>query len=344
MKALRKLQDGVGHVELVEIDSPRPQAGEVLVEVKRAGICGTDLHILHGRFSKVRPPVTMCHEFCGVITEHGEGVRNWNVGDRITSETSASYCGECEYCQAGQTQLCDQRVGFGYATDGAFASYIRVRQELLHKLPDHVSFTEGALSEPLAVATHVVMERSSIQDGDIVLVTGPGTIGIMVAEVAKAMGATVIITGIEKDKERLELAQTVGVEYCVQVDHEDLQATISPLTKGYGVDIAYECTGSLPGIQDCLSAVRKGGEMVQVGLHGRNLELAYDAIALREINLRGSFAHNRESWNKAMNLLEEQRVRLAPLVSGEYPLDQWREAFERFEKGEGLKYLLYPEV
>ena len=342
MKALRKLQSGPGHVELVEVDRPVPGRGEVLVEVQRAGICGTDIHILHGRFAKARPPVTLSHEFCGAIAELGAGVTAWQIGDRITSETSAHFCGTCRFCREGQTQLCAERLGFGYATDGAFARYIRVRADLLHRLPDTVSFTEGALSEPLAVATHIVMERSACGKEHLALITGPGAIGLAVLLVVKAVGARAIITGVERDRDRLALAKKLGADRVVHVDRDLLSPIVSEMTDGFGVDVAFECTGSAAGIRDCIGNLRKAGELVTVGLQGKPVEIDYDSLIFKEINLRGSFAHNKQSWNKAMDLLDQGRVNLRPLVTAEYPLDQWQEAFRCAEAGEGVKYLLYP--
>ena len=342
MKALRKLKDGYGNIDIVDLPKPIPGKGEVLVEVKFTGICGTDIHIFNGRYSKTRPPVTLGHEFSGVVAELGPDVDNWEVGDRITSETSAYFCGKCRYCKDGMTQLCEDRLGFGYAADGAFAQFIKVNSGLLHKLPDQISFREAALCEPLAVATHVVMERSSVKPGDIVLVAGPGTIGNMVAQVAKAVGAIVIVSGVEKDKERLLLAKKQGVDYCVQLDKEDLYEKVAGLTDGYGADVAFECTGVAAGLDDCIRCLHKGGELVSVGLHGKPMEMDIDNLTLREINLVGSFAHNKASWIKAIELLDKRKVQLEPVIAGEYPLDSWQEPFKLFDEGKGLKYLLYP--
>ena len=342
MKALRKLRRGPGHVDLVNVDPPRPGEGEVIVAVQYAGICGTDIHILHDLYSKARPPVTLGHEFCGTISELGPNVQGWNVGDRVTVESAAEFCGVCEFCRSGQTQRCEERQGFGSGKDGAFASFTATRQDGLYRLPDHVSFQEGALCEPLAVAVHAVMERSSLEPGKSVLITGPGPIGLLVLQVAKAVGARVIISGIQGDAERLKLAERIGADHFIQMEGQDPQYLIHELTGGMGVDVAFECSGAPGALKDCLQGVRKGGEMVQVGLFGRPLELDYDVITFKEVQIKGSFTHNRGTWQKAIDLLRDRKVDLTSLVSREFPLDQWEEAFGLFEKGVGLKYLLYP--
>jgi L-iditol 2-dehydrogenase len=342
MKALRKLKRGPGNVEVVDIIRPSIQEGMVIVGVQRTGVCGTDVHILHDLFPRVRPPVTLGHEFCGVVVEIGPNVQSWKVGDRVTVDCTASFCGVCPFCQSGQTQLCDQRLGLGSSRDGGFASFVSVRQETLHRLPDHISFQEGALCEPLACATHALMEMSSTESGNAVLVTGPGTIGLLVLQVAKAVGATVFVTGTQRDEERLQLAIRMGADHCIQIDQQNLVPLILDFTNRYGVDVAFECSGAINALKDCISCVRKGGEIVQVGLFGQSVELNYDEITFKEIRIKGSYAHNRGSWEKAIDLLRNRKVDLNSLVTKEFPLNRWDEAFKLFEEGVGLKYLLFP--
>ncbi len=342
MKALRKLRRGPGHVELVDVDPPRPANGEVIVKVQYAGICGTDIHILHDLYPKAIPPVTLGHEFSGIVSELGPDVEVWRVGDRVTVESAAEFCRECEFCRSGQTQRCEKRQAFGSGMDGAFASFVVTRQDGIHRLPDHISFQEGALCEPLACAIHAVMERSSVEPGKTALVTGPGPIGLLVLQVAKAVGTTVVISGTQGDEERLKLANRMGADHCVQIDQQDLNSFIQELTGGMGVDAAYECSGAEGALSDCLQAVRKGGEIVQVGLFGGRIQLNYDDVTFKEVQVKGSFTHNRSTWEKAIDLLRDRKVDLTSLISREFPLNQWEEAFRLFEKGMGLKYLLYP--
>lgn len=343
MKALRKLERGKGHMAVVEVPEPKAQKGEVVIQVRRAGVCGTDIHNYHGLFPRLRPPITLGHEFCGVIAEIGPGVTGWKIGDRVTADTWAGSCGVCRYCKAGRTHLCGQRLGYGSSREGGFASFVAVRQESLHRLPDHVTFREGALCEPLACAVHAVKEISSIRTGSVVLITGPGPIGLLVLQVAKAEGAIVIISGRKRDEERLKVARHLGADETVQIEEEDLGAVVSRLTEGYGVDIAMECSGAAGGLNDAIQWICKGGEIVQVGLFGDVASgIRYDDATLKEVQIKGIYAHNQGTWKKTVEILAQKKVDLAPLVSGEYPLDQWPQAFKLFEEGVGLKYLLYP--
>jgi len=340
-KALRKLEPGPGLLDVVETPEPVPGPGQVLIRVRRAGVCGTDIHIWHGLFGKARPPVTLGHEFAGEVVGLGQGVDEWRLGDRVTVESEAFSCGRCQHCLQGWTNLCSERLAYGYSLDGAFAPLVAVRRDAPHLLPEQVSFEEAALGEPLAVAVHAVMEVSAVAPGQKVLITGPGTIGLIVLQVAKAAGAEVIISGLEADQTRLSLAAELGADHCLRSDRDDLPALVQELTGGAGLVLALECSGAAGGLNDCLACLGRRGEVVQVGLFGRPAAVDLDQAVLKEIVLKGSFAHCRSSWDKAVRLLEEKKVSLKPLISGQFALEDWRRAFELFERGTGLKYLLY---
>lgn len=342
MKALRKLADGEGHVELVEIPTPAPGPGQVLLKVKSVGICGTDLHIWEGRFDKVRPPVTLGHEFAGEVAELGPGVEGWQIGQPVVSESQASSCGECVYCRQGQSNLCPQRLAYGYGVDGGMAEYALVRAGGLHALPESVSFSQGAMVEPLAVAVHAVMERGVAFDQGPALVSGPGPIGLLVLLVLVQAGAPVLICGTSKDQARLDLAARLGAAATVMVDREDLSRSAREFTKGEGFAAAWECSGAGPALSAALTNVRRQGSVVQVGLAGGPATLDLDQLTLKEVTLRGAFVHNRGTWERAVQLLGEGALDLTPLISAQMPLSEWRRAFELSRDQAGIKYLLRP--
>ena len=342
MKALCKTAHGPGHVAIVDVPEPVPQKNQVRLRVAFGGICGTDLHIYHGKFSKVRPPVTLGHELSGIVDRIGEGVTRWRPGDQVTVESEAHSCGDCVHCRNGRPNLCTERLALGYGVDGGFAEAIVVRQSALHRLPENVSLEEGALCEPLSVAVHAVKERSCMQAGDWILVTGPGPIGLLVLQVARAAGGRVIVTGTAQDSDRLRLAEKLGAAAAVQIDLVDLRDQIDVLTQGEGMALAFECSGVAPAMSDCLRCVRSGGEIVQVGLYGAGVLLDVDQFAMREISLKGAFVHTHETWTKAIELMAAGAVDLKALISGNFPIDQWKEAFQRSESAQGIKYLLHP--
>jgi L-iditol 2-dehydrogenase len=342
MKALMKVQRGDGVVGLREVKDPRPAPDEVLVEVKKPGICFTDIHILHDEFPKAKPPFIMGHEFSGVIRELGREVRDWKVGDRVVSETAARFCGRCRFCLTGDNQLCPERKAYGYVYDGAFANYMVIRSGLLHRIPDRVSDSEAALSEPLACCTHAALERVRVDPGETVLVTGPGAIGLLMLQVLKSTGATVILCGVHSDGERLRLGERLGADRAIDLEKEDLASAVMEITRGYGVDKSFECAGAAAAAGQCIALTRKGGTLIQIGLFGRPVELPFEEVALKELTVVGSFAQRKSSWGLGLKLLGDRTVKTGPLVSREYPMDRWEEAFRKSEGRAGIKYLLVP--
>ena len=188
------------------------------IEVKYAGICGSDIHTYEGHY-KVAVPVTLGHEFSGEVVEVGEGVTDFKPGDRVTSETTFYICGECEYCKSDDYNLCNHRKGLGTQHDGGFTNYLIARKESVHLLPEHVDYQSAAMTEPLA-CTHHAVSKTDIHEGDIVVVIGPGPIGLLTAQVAKSRGAKVIITGLTNDKVRLDKAKELGIDYTVNTQEE----------------------------------------------------------------------------------------------------------------------------
>ncbi|MFW9933792.1 MAG: alcohol dehydrogenase catalytic domain-containing protein, partial [Candidatus Thorarchaeota archaeon] len=214
MKALMKIARGTGNIEIRDIEKPKPARGEVLIEVAAAGICGTDMHIRQDH-SFYTPPVVLGHEYAGTVVEVGDGVKDIHLGDRVTSPAT-QYCGHCYQCKNAHVNRCTaegKRILGVSLANGGFAKYVSVPEYVLHKVPDGLSLQEAALSEPAACVVRCVAERSPIAPGDVVLVQGPGTMGLIATQVAKAMGAAkVIVTGITSDQWRFEIAKSVGAD------------------------------------------------------------------------------------------------------------------------------------
>ena len=343
MKGIVKFGRGPGQIEVREVKDPEPQAGEVKIEVKASGICGSDIHVFHDEIDlPIRTPVVMGHEFCGVIVELGEGVNDWHVGDRVTSETAFSVCEKCVYCRTGQYQMCKERKGIGFWFDGSFADFIVVPGKRVHKLPQNVDFIAGALCEPLACVTHGVMELSQIHSGDSVLVTGVGAIGLLAAQVARSEGGRVIISGVSEDIKRFELAKEMGFNELVNVQEMDIFRYIEEMTNGGGVDVVLECSGAPEAARMGIKAVKKRGVYTQIGLFGKPIEINFEAIAYKELQVSGSFSQRWIAWETALKLLELKIVETEPLVTDIYAFRDWEAAFNKFEKRQGTKIILQP--
>jgi len=343
MKGIVKFARGRGQIEVREVKNPEPQAGEVKIEVKATGICGSDIHVFHDEIDlPIRTPVVMGHEFCGVIVSLGKGVTGWHVGDRVTSETAFSVCEKCVYCRTGQYHLCKERKGIGFWFDGSFADFIVVPEKRVHNLPENVDFIAGALCEPLACVTHGIMELSQIHSGDTVLVTGVGAIGLLAAQVARSEGGRVIISGISEDVKRFELAESMGFHELVNVQEMDIFQYIEEMTNGGGVDVVLECSGAPEAARTGIKLVKKRGVYTQIGLFGEPFEINFEAIAYKELRVGGSFSQRWIAWETALKLLELKKVETKPLVTDIYPLHEWQAAFNKFERRQGTKIVLQP--
>ena len=345
MKGLVKFAEGPGNLEIREVPEPQVQPGQVKIEIKAAGICGSDIHIYHSDIAiPVRSPVVIGHEFSGVVVAVGEGVTTCKVGDRVSSETAYSYCGKCHNCKTGRYNLCDDRKTLGYWYNGAFAKYTVVPGDRIHKLPDSISFEEGALLEPAACVSHATMDLASMQAGDVVLVSGPGAIGLIAMQIAKAHGAFVIVSGTNVDTDRLKFAEKLGADRIVDVTKEDLLEVVKSLTHDErGVDVVLECSGSGRATAAGIEAVRKQGQFVQIGLAGKPFELNFDRICYKEIKVTGSLGSVWTAWRNAIRLVETKQLNLRDLISHEFKLTDWEKGFDVFENKEGLKVLFRPE-
>lgn len=343
MKAVVKYREGKGFVELRDVPVPTPGPHEVRIKVEYAGICASDLHILNYDIAiTIKPPVVMGHEFSGIIDQVGPEVRGWNVGDRVVAEANYQVCGTCRYCTSGFYNLCANRRVLGYWFNGAFAPYTVVPALRLHALPAEISFEQGALIEPTACVVHGVCELVKIENGDIVLVTGPGAIGLTALQVAKAAGAKVLVAGTAEDRTRLGIAQRLGADWTLDVSTEDLIAKVNELTSGMGVDVAIECAGNDRAVRSGIDAVRKQGQYLQLGLLGRNMEIRFDSLAYKEIKAVGSISSRDVSWKRAIALIQRGQVHPEALISKPRALEDWENAFRIHEEKKELKILFRP--
>lgn len=342
MKAVMKVARGEGHVEVREADVPRPGPGQVLIRVRAAGICGTDLHIYHDEF-KTNPPVILGHEVAGEVVAAGPET-DAPVGARVTTETYFSTCGQCRYCRDGQTNLCLQRKSIGSGVNGGFTDYVVVPARNLHVLPATIDFEAGALTEPLACVVHGVLNMRTVNAGDVAVIAGPGAIGLLTLQVVKAAGATAVMLGTDADAHRLALARELGADYTLNVQQEDAAAHVAAITdEGLGADVVYECSGAGPAASALLPLVRRRGRYAQIGLFGKPVAWDLDQVCYKELTVTGSNASVPSSWQRALRLMAAGTVRTAPLITHRYPVTAWREAFDVFEAKAGVKTLFLPE-
>jgi L-iditol 2-dehydrogenase len=342
MKAVVKFARGVGNVELRDVPEPQVAPGLVKIHVRAAGICGTDIHIYKDEFRSV-PPVILGHEVAGEVVELGDNVDGVLLGSRVTTETYFSTCGRCRYCRSGQNNLCLSRRSIGSGVDGGFTNYVVVPQKNVHLLPTNVDCEAGALTEPLACVVHGVLSAPSVTPGDVAVIAGPGTIGLLTLQIVKAASATVVMLGTNGDERRLELARSLGADHAINVQQQNPEALIKELTiDGLGADVVYECAGAGSAAAQLLTLVRRRGRYVQIGLFGKPIAWDLDQVCYKELLVTGSNASVPSSWSRAIHFLKSGIVQTKPLISDRYSVEQWETAFNRFEGKLGIKILLVP--
>lgn len=328
MQALVKIGTGPESVQLQPFVRPPARAGYAVLQVRAAGVCGTDLHLAQDEYA-CEPPVIMGHEILGQVADvHAEDDQVW-LGADVVTETYFSTCERCDRCRAGQRNLCPERRSLGSFEDGGFAPYVLVPIIGLHRLPESLTGMDAVLAEPLACVTHCLLDPPVIGSGDSVLVTGPGAMGQLAAQVAHAQGADVCLLGLPQDAERLAVAAELG-----------LRTSTTPPTTAY--DVVIECSGSAAGARTALAAARRGGHYVQVGIFGSDVSLPADLILYKELTVTSGFASTATSWRRAMSLIEQGRVTLGPLITQQVPLADWARAFSSAANGEGIKTVIVP--
>jgi alcohol dehydrogenase/L-iditol 2-dehydrogenase len=344
MKAVVLYDKTDGSVEIRDVPLPATGPEECLVEVKYCGICGSEPHMYHGQLTLLaRPPVVLGHEWSGQVVEVGERVQGFAPGDRVTCETAAETCGECAFCRSGAYNVCRERRAFGFAVDGAFTRYVKANYRRLHHLPEGVSYKAAAMTEPICVAYNAVIEKSRVQPGDIVVVVGPGPVGLFCLQIAKLAGAgTLVVTGTGKDRDRLALARRLGADITVDVGEQNPADVVRQLGDGLGAHLVIDCAGVPPAIQQSLEIVRQNGQVTKVGWSLQPVGLTLDEIVAKVITYQGAFSHTWNTWERVLELLRQGRIETEPLVSEVWPITRWEEAFHRLEALQAHKILLYP--
>lgn len=337
MSAVRKLSSGPGQMDLVSTEVPEPAPGHVIVEVWGVGVCGTDLHIYDDHYPTT-PPVTLGHEISGRVHQVAFDVDSTLVGAPVVCETFFTICGTCRFCRDGRPNLCSSRKSLGSGVDGGMAQFVQVPERCLHRLPNHLNVINSALMEPLAAVCNAVLDPNKIEPGDQVLVTGPGPVGLLAAQVARACGSTVIVAGQSRDRARLDIAEELGFRTSLS-DRESLTEA------GFEApDVLLECSGAQAAMVLGLQLVRKGGRIIRIGVAGKEVTIPLDEMCYRELTLSSGFASTPHSWRRALSLAAAGQVLLDPIVTEVAPLSAWRGVFDDTRAAVGGKYVFDPRL
>jgi (R,R)-butanediol dehydrogenase / meso-butanediol dehydrogenase / diacetyl reductase len=335
LRAATYVGDGTIRVEERAPEAPGP--GQVRLDVAYVGICGTDLHIKHGAMdARVTTPAVIGHEMSGTVAAVGEGVVAWTPGDRVTV-MPLRWCGSCAACRAGHQHVCQNLVFVGIDAPGALQESWTVAQDLLVRMPESLPLDHAALAEPVAVAAHDV-RRSGLCAGDRVLVVGGGPIGLLIATVAAAEGARVLVS--EPNPFRRELAAGVGLDTLDPLA-EDAVARVDAWTAGAGADVAFEVSGTAPGLRAATHALRVRGRLVVVAIHSEPVPVDLFRVFWRELELMGARVYERADFERAVELLTAGAIPAARFISSVHPIDRAPEAFALLDGGgEVMKVLI----
>ena len=313
-----------GSIRFEEVAQTQPGAGEVRIHVRQIGICGSDIHVWHGAHPFTPYPVIQGHEFMGVVDAIGPGVDNAPpLGSKVTALPQI-VCGHCNPCKKGRFNICENLKVRGFQADGCGREYYNIPAERLVVLPDDFSADQGAFVEPVSVAVHAC-DRAGDLRGRNVVVLGAGTIGNLIAQVAKVRGAAkVLITDIADY--RLDVAKQCGVDFAVNTAKQSLKDATSAAFGDSGFDLAFEAAGVEASLASAVKAIEKGGTILIVGVYGKAPVVDMAVVGEHEIVLAGSMMYWRADWENAVKLLASS-ISIAPLVTRHFPFAEWSDAY-----------------
>lgn len=317
-------------IEVRQVPIPVPGAGEVLVQVKATGLCGSDVDGFTGHHPMIRWPIILGHEASGIIAECGPSVTRWKPGDPVAIEPFFT-CKVCPACLRGQYNLCVDLKITGHQVPGTMAEYVIAEERFVHRKPDALSFDEAAIAEPASGSLHAV-ERCGLRLGDFVAVIGCGTIGSLAMQHCINKGAEVLVA--DPDERKLEVARSLGVRHAVNPAGRDLAAVVKELTGGIGADCVIEAVGTAETLGLTTRLVRRGGTIMLIGWSGAKTDpFDLTSVTLDELTVRGTLGFCND-FPVALRLMSEGAIRIAPIISHRMPFTQAEKGIRMLESRE----------
>ena len=313
-----------GKIEFRDVDEPKPGKGQVLIRVQRIGVCGSDVHVWHGKHPYTSYPVVQGHEYSAVVEAVGEGVTDIEIGKKVTA-TPQVVCGECGPCRRGDYHICDLLKVEGFQAPGVAQDLFVTEANKIVPLPDSFSFEQGAFVEPVSVGVHTVKRVGDIT-GKNVAVLGAGPIGNLVGQVAQAEGANILITDISEY--RLEIANKCGIKYTSNPKEESLKEAAERVFDSSGFEIAFECAGIEATMTEVIETIQKGGTIVVVGVFAEKPRIDLGFVQDRELSLIGTLMYKYEDYQRAVELIDNGKVKTEPLYSKHFPFSAYSEAYD----------------
>ena len=324
-KMIQQLMTAPKEITFREVDIPEPGPDQVLVKIKRIGVCGSDIHVFHGMHPYTKYPVTQGHEVSGKIVKLGQYVSNLQVGQRVTIEPQV-FCGRCHPCLHGKYNLCENLKVMGFQTVGTASEYFAVDASKITPLPEGMSYNEGAMIEPLAVTVHAG-KRFADMKGAKVAVLGAGPIGILLSQAVKALGAAeVMITDISE--KRLELAKSVGADYAINTAKEDFGEALVACFGPDKADVIYDCAGNDITMNSAIQNARKGSTIILVAVFEKMANVDLAKLNDSELDLNTSMMYRHEDYVDALRFVNEGKIQLKPLESAHFAFKDYQKAYE----------------
>ncbi len=318
-----------GRIKIGEAVAPTPGPGEILLRIKKIGVCGTDLHVWHGQHPFTPYPVVQGHEFSAVVEAVGTGVSVVKPGMKATAAPQ-EVCGVCNQCKRGDYHICDELKVRGFQAPGCAQDLFITTEERIVALPDSLTFEQGALVEPAAVAAHATNRVPSLE-GKIVAVLGAGTIGNLVAQAARCRGAKkVLITDLSDF--RLQKALEVGIDACCNVATENFADKVKEVFGDEGFDVAFEAVGAEAALDDAVQHIRKGGDIVVLGVFGGRPRIDMSVVGDRELCLIGTLMYQQNDYHQAVKWISDGVVMTEPLVTKHFPFEEYEAAYHYIEE------------
>lgn len=324
MKAICAIEPG--KVSMIEVPRPEVTATSAIIRVQACGICGSDVHIKHGKNPYAVYPRILGHEVTGVVVEAGEKVQNFKVGDRVVVEPITS-CGECYPCRVGRRNVCEHLQVYGCHVDGGFAEYMRVEEAALHHLPDNISFLQGALIEPYTIGENAV-RRVEVLAGDICLVHGAGPIGLIAADLCKSRGAFVLVS--EPSSGRREMAQKFGADIVIDPIHEDLDEVVRSCSGGFGANVIFDAVGIPALVERSIPLLSAAGRFLEFGYGFGKAAINFDLVNKRELYITGT-RHQRFCFDPVIADFAARLDKADMLRTHTFAADDFEQAFAMFE-------------
>ena len=323
-KMIQQVMTAPGEITFREIEVPIPGPNEVLVKVMRIGVCGSDIHVWHGTHPFTSYPVTQGHEVSCEVSGLGEGITDLKIGDKVTIQPQV-VCGECYPCTHGKYNLCENLKVMGFQTTGIASRYFCTDAEKITKLPDNMTYDQGAMIEPLAVAVHAAKRFPEI-NGAKVAVIGAGPIGILTAQAAKACGASeVMITDVSDF--RIEKAKECGADYVFNTRQRDFGECMAEAFGPDKADVIYDCAGNDITMGQAIKYARKGSTIILVAVFGDMAKVDLAVLNDHELDLNTSMMYRRDDYVDAIRFVSEGQVVLEPLMSKTFKFADYAEAY-----------------